>query len=139
MACGHFWFMTSKPCTKQKMIVWSRRFGWPPNTFAKDTACGSRQGGGTPGYVATYDARGPNIRGAAAPPREGLFFFSPRRAARGAVICFLMNELKKGHRYFLPPRDKQSMGQNSAKRDLPRFFCLLPRDQRKCPTTPVRN
>ena len=38
------------------MIVWSRRFGWPPNTFAKDTACGSRQGGGTPGYVATYEA-----------------------------------------------------------------------------------
>ena len=76
---------------------------------------------------------------AAAPPREGLFFFSPRRAARGAVICFLMNELKKAHRHFLPPRDKQSMGQNSAKRDLPRFFCLLPRDQRKCPTTPVRN
>jgi hypothetical protein len=45
-----------RPTINQKMPVWSRKFSWPPNSWARDPACGSRKGGGIPGYVASYAA-----------------------------------------------------------------------------------
>ena len=46
----------ARPTINQKMPVWSRKFNWTPGSWAQDEACGSRRGGGTAGYVATYEA-----------------------------------------------------------------------------------
>ena len=46
----------ARPSIHERLPVWSKRFKWPPGSWAQDQACGSRGGGGTPGYVATQGA-----------------------------------------------------------------------------------
>ena len=45
-----------RPNINKKMQVWARQHKWPAGSWAKDEACGSSKGGGTPGYAATYEA-----------------------------------------------------------------------------------
>lgn len=47
-----------KPNINQRIVTWAKKWRWPARSYWQDTSgsCSSRTGGGSPGYVATYDA-----------------------------------------------------------------------------------
>lgn len=47
-----------KPNINQRLPVWARKWQWPAHSYDVDTsgACSSKSGGGSCGYVATYEA-----------------------------------------------------------------------------------
>ena len=45
-----------KPNINAKMPVWARKWRWGVKSWGRDPSCASRKGGGSLGFVATYDA-----------------------------------------------------------------------------------
>ena len=45
-----------KPNINVKMPVWARKWRWNAKSWGRDPSCASRNGGGSPGFVATYEA-----------------------------------------------------------------------------------
>jgi hypothetical protein len=45
-----------QPTIGERMPVWAKRFKWSDDSWGQDAKCGSSSGGGSAGYVASYDA-----------------------------------------------------------------------------------